>query len=427
VIDTGSRPRLVAAGVIGNVLEWYDFAIYGYFAISIGHTFFPQGDRVAQVLSAFGVFAVGYLMRPLGGMVTGVIGDRYGRRTAFTVSVTAMAVPTFLVGLLPGYQTLGVAAPILLTLLRMVQGLSVGGECSTSFIFLIENSPPGRRGLMGAVATCGITLGTLCGSGAGAVMASALSPDDLHDWGWRVPFTLGLLVGVVGYILRRHIQETAPPPSGGRSPLAALRDNRRLLLRLAAVPTFSAIGFNLMFLYIVSWLQFVDDVAPARALDINTISMSAMIPVMLSAGWLSDRIGRKPPLIAALVLGFAGAIPLLWLMHHTNPVLIFVGQLGFAAVLGTAIAIFPSLMVEATPPAIRCTAIAIGFNLSYGMMGGLSPLSAAWLVHRTDTDLSPAFMVMVAAVVSFATLLTFAESRPVFAAAAAKPASAGDG
>ena len=125
--------RIVAAGAIGNVLEWYDFAIYGYFAASIGRTFFPQTDHVAQVLAAFGVFAIGYLMRPLGGAVTGHIGDRFGRRTALTVSVVAMAVPAFLVGTLPGYQALGIAAPILLTLLRMIQGLSVGGECTTSF------------------------------------------------------------------------------------------------------------------------------------------------------------------------------------------------------------------------------------------------------------------------------------------------------
>jgi len=149
--------RIVAAGAIGNVLEWYDFAIYGYFAASIGRTFFPQTDHVAQVLAAFGVFAIGYLMRPLGGAVTGYIGDRFGRPTALTVSVVAMAVPTFLVGALPGYQTLGIAAPILLTLLRMIQGLSVGGECTTSFTFMIEYAAPGRRGLSGAVASAGDT------------------------------------------------------------------------------------------------------------------------------------------------------------------------------------------------------------------------------------------------------------------------------
>ena len=152
--------RTIAAGVIGNMLEWYDFAIYGYFAGQIGRTFFPAKDEVTQVLAAFSIFAVGFLMRPLGGAVIGYIGDRFGRRAALTFSVTAMAVPTFLVGVLPGYQTLGLAAPIILTLLRMLQGVSVGGECPTSYVFLFEQSAPGRRGLGGSIATVGNCAGT---------------------------------------------------------------------------------------------------------------------------------------------------------------------------------------------------------------------------------------------------------------------------
>jgi MHS family proline/betaine transporter-like MFS transporter len=413
MMDQRSRFRLVAAGTIGNILEWYDFAIYGYFAISIGQNFFPQSDPVAQVLAAFGVFAIGYLMRPLGGMLTGAIGDRYGRRAALSFSVTAMAIPTFLMGLLPGYQTLGVAAPILLTLLRMIQGLSVGGECTTAFTFMIENAPTHRRGLTGAIAMCGSTFGMLLGSAAGAAMASALPADTLHDWGWRVPFLFGLLVGMVGYLLRRHVHDMSLPTHRGHSALAeTLRNNKRLLVRLAGLAAFAAVGYYLMFLYVVSWLQLVDGVAPARALDINSFSMAMMIPVMLAAGWLSDRIGRKPPLTAAVVLGFIGAVPFLWLMHHSNSALIVLGQLGFVLVNGTAASIMPSLMVESTPTAIRCTVIAIGYNVTYGVLGGLSPLAATWLVHRTDIDLSPAFMVMAAAVVSFAALLTFKESLP---------------
>jgi MFS family permease len=144
-MSNSKAPRIIAAGAIGNALEWYDFAIYGYFAATIGRVFFPHEDKVAQVLAAFGIFAVGFLMRPVGGALIGYIGDRFGRRTALTFSVAAMAIPTFLVGVLPGYQTLGVAAPILLTLLRMIQGLSVGGEYTTSIVFMVEHARPGRR------------------------------------------------------------------------------------------------------------------------------------------------------------------------------------------------------------------------------------------------------------------------------------------
>src|SRR6185437_6468488 len=152
---------VIVAGAIGNVLEWYDFAVYGYFATAIGRTFFPKEDPVAQVLSAFGIFAVGFLMRPVGGALLGHIGDKFGRRAALTISVAAMAIPTFLVGVLPGYATLGIAAPILLTVLRMVQGLSVGGEYTTSVVFMVEQAPADRRGLIGAMGCCGAVGGIL--------------------------------------------------------------------------------------------------------------------------------------------------------------------------------------------------------------------------------------------------------------------------
>jgi len=408
-MDSGGRFRLIAAGTIGNVLEWYDFAIYGYFAISIGLNFFPQADPVAQVLAAFGVFAVGYVIRPLGGALTGAIGDRYGRRIALIFSVAAMAVPTFLVGVLPGYETLGIMAPVLLTLLRMIQGLSVGGESATAYTFMIEQAPVHRRGLMAAIVASGAQVGMLLGSGSGALLASFLTPDSLHAWGWRIPFLCGLFVGAAGCLLRRHVQDTAKsPPSGERSPLLeVMAAHKGLLVRLTGLAAFSAVGFYLMFLYVVSWLQLVDGVPPERALGINTASMVAMIVVMLAAGWLSDKVGRKPVLLAAVILGFVGAAPLLWLMHHSDPALILLGQMGFVLALGPAVGVQPALMVEATPTNIRCTAMAIGLNMSYGLMGGLSPLAATWLVHRTTMDLSPALMIMAAAAVSFVTLLTF--------------------
>ena len=158
--------RVIAAGMIGNVLEWYDFAIYGYFAAQIGRQFFPHEDAVAQLLSTFGIFAVGYLMRPIGGALVGHIGDIFGRRAALTFSVAAMAIPTFLIGLLPGYQKIGLLAPVGLTVLRIVQGLAVGGEYTSSMVFLVEQAPEGRRGLMGALGASGATAGILLGSGS---------------------------------------------------------------------------------------------------------------------------------------------------------------------------------------------------------------------------------------------------------------------
>ena len=204
-MNSASKAKLIAAGLIGNVLEWYDFAIYGYFAAAIGRHFFPSEDPVAQLLSAFAVFALGYLVRPIGGALIGHIGDTYGRRTALTVSVVAMAVPTFLMGILPGYDRLGLAAPVILVILRMIQGLSVGGEYTSSMVFLVEHASEGRRGFMGAVTCCGTTIGILLGSGIGAATAALMTPETLEAWGWRIPFLLGIVVGIAGFVLRRHV------------------------------------------------------------------------------------------------------------------------------------------------------------------------------------------------------------------------------
>jgi MHS family proline/betaine transporter-like MFS transporter len=409
-----SPVRLIAAGTIGNVLEWYDFAIYGYFAVSIGLTFFPQADPLAQVLAAFGVFAVGYVVRPLGGALAGHIGDRYGRRMAMTFSVVGMAVPTFLVGILPGYETIGILAPILLTLLRAIQGLSVGAEGPTAFTFMIESASHRRRGLVAAVAISSNHVGMLMGSGVGAMLAGVLSVDQLHDWGWRLPFLSGLLLGLIGFLLRRHLQEPAVAPARREHSALAevLRHHKGLIARLAGLCAFGAVSFYLMFLYIVAWLQLVDGVPPAQALGINTISMVVMIFAILLAGALSDRIGRKPVLLAAATVGVVGAVPFLWLMHHASPAMILLGQLGFVLATAMAMGVQPAVMVEATPPAVRCTVIALGFNAANGLMGGLAPLAATWLVHRTGMDLSPAFLVMAAAAVSFVAVRSFRETRP---------------
>ena len=395
-----SNVRTIAAGTIGNVLEWYDFSVYGYFAAQIGAIFFPKEDPVAQVLAAFGIFAVGYIMRPVGGALTGHIGDRSGRRTALTFSIVAMSVPTVLVGLLPGYDMLGLAAPVLLVLLRMIQGLSVGGEFTTAMVFVVERAPAGRRGLMGSLASIGAGMGILSGSAAGALVDHLLPAAEVQAWGWRIPFLCGLLVGLAGLWLRASLSEEPVAPAG-RSPLAeTLRHHLPLLARLAGFSAFTAVPFYIVFLYVVSWLQMVDGIAPAQALSINTISMVLMIPIVLFAGWLSDRVGRRTVAITAIVLGLIGAWPLFWLMHHPDPRLILFGQFGFVVVVGLFTGVQAAALVEAAPPSVRCSVVAIGYNVTLGVLGGLTPLAAAWLIQRTGNDYSPAYMIMAAGVIS---------------------------
>jgi MHS family proline/betaine transporter-like MFS transporter len=302
-------------------------------------------------------------------------------------------------------------APVFLVLLRVVQGLSIGGEYTTSIVFMVEHAPPGRRGLVGALAGCGTSSGILLGSAIATVLNATMPAEALADWGWRLPFLFGLVVGLAGFLLRRNVPEAPRKAAAARSSvIETVRRHRSLVAWLAGFSVFKAVGFYLMFLYIVSWLQFADGIPPSHALAINTVSMVALVLVTLFMGWLSDRIGRRPLLLAATVIAFVGALPLFWLMYHSNPILILLGQMGFVLAVGMSLGVQPTTMVEVTPLEGRCTVVALGYNFAYGIIGGLTPLAATWLVQRTDNDLSPAFMIMGAAAISFFVLLRYKET-----------------
>jgi MHS family proline/betaine transporter-like MFS transporter len=400
-----STRRIIAAGAVGNVLEWYDFAIYGYFAPVIGRTYFPGSDPTVQLLSAFGVFAIGFLMRPIGGALIGQLGDRFGRANALTVSIMMMAIPTFIVAILPSYVAIGVAAPIILTLLRMVQGLSLGGESTTSMVFLVENAPLRRRGFVGALACVGSVTGILLGSATGVVLARLFDPAILDAWAWRIPFAVGLLIGVGGLTLRRAVGNAEPPVTqDAPSLITTLREHHGLILRIAGLTMVTSVGFYLMFVYAVTWMQSVDGLTPATALSINTISMLVLVPAILLAGWASDHVGRRPIFLFCAGMGLLAVLPLFHVMEATAVIPILLGQLGFAVFIGALIGVQPAMIVESAPARSRCTVVALGFNVTLGVIGGLTPLVATWLVHHTNNPQVPALMLLAAAAVSFVTV-----------------------
>jgi MFS transporter, MHS family, proline/betaine transporter len=402
--------RLIAAGTAGNVLEWYDFSAYGYFAATIGRHFFPSEDATTSLIAAFGVFAAGFLMRPLGGVVFGHIGDRVGRKAALTISVVAMAVPTFLIGILPDDATLGPAAAVLLVILRMIQGLSVGGEYTTSIIFLVEGAGRKHRGFAGSWSGFGAVGGILLGSAVGALVTLTLSQDEVDRWGWRLPFLVGLPVGLAGLYVRRHIPEVRQPAghARGRSPVwEALRSHWRTILRIGLLNVINGVGFYVAFVFLVTYMQTIGGLSEAAALEINTVNMLVLLGIVPLAGWLSDRVGRKPLLVAGIGGLLVLSWPLFWALHHPSSASWnFVGQLGFSVCIGLFGGVLPVTMVEATPRAVRCSAISVGYNLCVGVLGGLSPLVATWLIRRTHDDLSPAYYVMAAALISLAATVT---------------------
>jgi MHS family proline/betaine transporter-like MFS transporter len=393
--------KTVSAGVIGNVLEWYDFALYGFFAPVISELFFPAGSHLAALLQTFGIFAVGYLMRPVGGLIFGHIGDTWGRKKALELSVLAMALPTMLLGLLPGHAEIGLAAPILLTLIRVVQGISVGGELIGSVSFLGEHSPPGRRGFLGSWTICSAVGGILIGSAVAAALTALMPRDQLVSWGWRVPFLAGILVGLVGLWLRHGIEESEvfseAASRGGvaRLPIReALAEDRLPIVITFGVTLLVSVGFYLPFVWLSTWLMTINHPPLHEALTVNTIAMSALIVLIPLFGALSDLFGRKRVILAGAVLTVVAAYPLFVVASRATFEAALTAQLCFAVLFAMVSGPSSALFVELFPTRTRYSGIALGYNAAQAIFGGTSPLIATWLISVTGATKAPAFYLM---------------------------------
>lgn len=404
--DKQSTPRkVVVAGLVGNVMEWFDFAVYGYFASIIGTHFFPSDNPSVSLIAAFGAFAAGFLVRPLGGLLFGRIGDRLGRKRAMMLSVMAMAVPTVLIGLMPTYATIGIAAPILIVLLRIVQGLSVGGEYTSSLIFLAEHAKPGHRARTAFWGMWGATAGILLGSAIGALISSQLTEEQLVSWGWRLPFLLGALVALTGYLVRRsiHAEEII---CASASPVKDTFGRYRWdVIKVALLNVGFGVGFYAAFVHAVTYIKTIDKLPESVALELNTASMIVLLALIPVTSWLSDHIGRKPLMIlGSLILTF-GAIPLFHLMHSTDTLTIFMGEFGFVLAIALVAGGVVAANVELIPGAIRCTGLAFAYNASIGFFGGTTPMISAWLISTTSDPISPAYWVAATGAVSLLTAI----------------------
>ena len=410
------RKNLIA-GLVGSVMEWYDFAIYGYFAPIIATLFFPTGDKFTSLIATFGVFAVGFVSRPIGSLLFGHLGDRAGRKRVLAASILLMALPTALIGLLPTYDRIGVAAPIVLTLLRVAQGLSVGGEMPGSAVFLVEHARPGRRGFAGSWAVFGISAGVLLGSGIATLLNAIFSHAAVVSFAWRIPFLLGVLIAGIGVYIRRAISESSTfeslKSSGDISStpiLDAFRDHWRLIVAtLFATYGFAVAGVTFA-IYMATYLSAETEITLAAGLEVSTICIAIMAILCPLMGALSDRVGRKPLLLA----GFGGLLlfsyPGFLLLLHQSFYLDLTSQIVFAVLLAALGGVYPAAMVEHFPVRIRVTGIALSYNTAFAIFGGTAPLIATLLIKETGSKVGPSFYFMFSAAVSFLVFLRLRET-----------------
>lgn len=412
--STATPRRAVIAGAIGNVLEWYDFAVYAFFAGTIGRLFFPQANEVDSLIAAFGVFAAGYLMRPLGGIIFGHIGDRYGRKPVLVFSTLAMAVPTFAIGLLPTDAQIGTAAAVLLVIMRLLQGLSIGGEYTGSVVYLAERAEQGKRGLLCTASIVGAGIGTLMGSAMADLVNAILPSAAVESWGWRLPFLAGGLVGVVGWYLRRHLPETrgALAAQGSSRPpfVETITEHWRTVLRVVGLNLMHAVSFFMIFIFMKTYLHEFVGLPETQALTISTLGLLAVMLVTVLSGALSDRVGRKPVLIGGALAAILFAYPLLLLVNLGNFWIALACQFAFAVIVGTYSGTAPATMAEIVPGKVRVTGTSLGYNLCMALFGGTTPMITVILIKVTGTDMTPAFYIMLAAAISLVVVLGIKES-----------------
>ncbi|SAL62246.1 general substrate transporter [Caballeronia terrestris] len=422
IVDQSLLKRAVGAMAIGNAMEWFDFGVYSYIAVTLGKVFFPSSNPTAQLLATFGTFAAAFLVRPLGGMVFGPLGDRIGRKRVLAMTMIMMAIGTFCIGLIPSYATIGIFAPILLLVARLLQGFSTGGEYGGAATFIAEFSPDKKRGFMASFLEFGTLVGYVLGAGVVAVLTATLSQESLLSWGWRIPFLVAGPLGLIGLYIRMKLEETpafqreadkreseahATPQRQFRETL--MQQWKPLLLCVGLVLIFNVTDYMALS-YLPSYLSATLKFNETHGLFIVLVVMVLMMPMTLFAGHLSDKIGRKPVMLAGCVGLLVLSIPALQLIRMGTIVPIFSGMLILGVMLSCFTGVMPSTLPALFPTKIRYGALAIGFNVSVSLFGGTTPLVTAWLVDATGNLMMPAYYLMGASVIGIVSVLALHET-----------------
>lgn len=420
LVERSTLNRAVGAAALGNAMEWFDFGVYGYLAITLGHVFFPTGNPAAQLIATFATFTAAFLVRPLGGVVFGSLGDRYGRHKVLAATMIMMATATFAIGLIPSYTQIGIAAPLLLLAARLVQGFSTGGEYGGAATFIAEYSTDRRRGQMGSWLEFGTLGGYIAGAGTVTALQMSLTAADMLAWGWRIPFLVAGPLGLLGLYMRLKLEETPAFQTYTQEvdrreiDRPSLRNlfqvhRNQLLKCMGLVLVFNVTDYMLL-TYMPNYLSVTMGYAQSKGLLLIILVMVVMMPLNVVGGLFSDRIGRRPMIIGACAALIVLSVPCMMLIGTGNDGLIFLGLM----LLGVALVCFTSSM-PATLPAlfytpVRYSALSIAFNISVSLFGGTTPLVTAWLVAKTGDPLVPAYYLMGAATIGLITMLTVKET-----------------
>jgi MHS family proline/betaine transporter-like MFS transporter len=408
-----SRRRTIVATTIGNALEFFDFTVYGFLALVIGKLFFPTFDSYGQLLLTVASFGVGFIMRPLGGILIGAYADRAGRKKAMTLTIFLMALGCAMIAVAPTYAQIGVAAPVLIVLARLIQGFSAGGEVGASTTLLVEHATPANRGYLASWQFASQGLGILLGAAVVGGLSFALGPQGMESWGWRVPFVIGMLIAPVGMYIRRHLHESLDTEAvqaasaERRSSLAEVcgEHGKTVLSAILAITGGTAAAYVVTFYmptYAVRQLGLPPTVALFGAALTGLLSFG-LAPLV---GLLSDRVGRKRLIvwgrIAMMVLIYPG---FLWLNMSPTPAVLFtvVGLLSIALVVQTVPAI--TMLPEMFPKHVRASGMSLVYSVGVSLFGGFSPFVSTWLVNATGSKLAPAWYLLGMTLVSFIGLL----------------------
>lgn len=400
-----SPVKLILAASVGNALEWYDLAVYGFFAQVLSKQFFPVHDETLSLMLTLGTFAISYIIRPVGALVLGSLADRKGRKTSLLWSIVLMFIGTALIAVMPPYAAIGIWAPLGILASRLIQGFSVGGEFGSATALLVEHAPS-RRGFMSSWQYASQGLTTLLAAGMGALLTSVLTPEQLGSWGWRIPFVFGLLIAPVGLFIRRNLEEgaefrqnQASRPAG--SPLGEILHTQKLRVLLAVGVLIISTAINYMILYMPTYG--INQLHLSSSVSFTATMLTGFLLVIIPPfiGTISDRIGRvRIMLPAAIVIGLA-AVPLFMFLDHGRTLLV---MLLFMTLLGVLKAVYvgglAAMLSEAFPVNTRASGMALSYNIGTTIFGGFTPLTVTWLIHHTGSNIAPGYYLLACAAIS---------------------------